>query len=195
MPKSILLGAKWRRIIKFTYPINFIGGPNRSIETLNFLIRKWKPCFSRICQKVEDWLQLFSRSFPSLTLFSHVHATMTHSVRLSVGRSDGQLHFAFFRRFNWFYFIKSHFTFWLLSFSVDYRTRLKSVGKRWKQNIRVKTEEKTFRKKTTQISVYRFEKNALNLSTSNPCYFLAQLKTIVLSFFFKIISECIRYGI
>ena len=24
-------------------------------------MRKWKPCFSRICQKVEDWLRLFSR--------------------------------------------------------------------------------------------------------------------------------------
>ena len=24
-------------------------------------MRKWKPRFSRICQKVEDWLQLFSR--------------------------------------------------------------------------------------------------------------------------------------
>ena len=28
---------------------------------LNFLIRKWKPRFSWICQKVEDRLQLFSR--------------------------------------------------------------------------------------------------------------------------------------
>ena len=33
----------------------------RSVEIRNFPIRKWKPCFSRICQKVEDWLRLFSR--------------------------------------------------------------------------------------------------------------------------------------
>ena len=43
------------------YPINFIGGHNRLKEIPNFLIRKWKPCFSRICQKVEDWLRLFSQ--------------------------------------------------------------------------------------------------------------------------------------
>ena len=56
-----MLGAKWKRIIKSTYLINFIRGHNRSIEMLNFRIRKWKPCFSWICQKVEDWLRLFSR--------------------------------------------------------------------------------------------------------------------------------------
>ena len=33
------------------------------MEIPNFLIRKWKPRFSRTCQKVEDWLRLFSRSF------------------------------------------------------------------------------------------------------------------------------------
>ena len=31
------------------------------VEIPNFRIRKWKPCFSRICQKVEDWLRLFFR--------------------------------------------------------------------------------------------------------------------------------------
>ena len=31
------------------------------MEILNLLIRKWKPYFSQICQKVEDWLRLFSR--------------------------------------------------------------------------------------------------------------------------------------
>ena len=44
-----------------TYPINFIRGPNQPDEFPNFPIRKWKPCFSRICQKVEDGLRLFSR--------------------------------------------------------------------------------------------------------------------------------------
>ena len=31
------------------------------MEIPNFRIRKWKPCFSWICQKVEDWLRLVSR--------------------------------------------------------------------------------------------------------------------------------------
>ena len=43
--------------------MNFIGGPNQPDEIPSFLIRKWKPCFSWICQKVEDRLRLFSRQF------------------------------------------------------------------------------------------------------------------------------------
>ena len=58
---SFTKSKKWKRIIKFSYPLNFIGGFIQPEEIFNFPIRKWKPCFSRICQKVEDWLQLFSR--------------------------------------------------------------------------------------------------------------------------------------
>ena len=43
--------------------MNFIGSPKQAFEMLNFPIKKWKPCFSGTCQKVEDWLWLFSRSY------------------------------------------------------------------------------------------------------------------------------------
>ena len=36
------------------------------VEILNFLIRKLEPCFSWICQKVEDWLWLFSRQYTTI---------------------------------------------------------------------------------------------------------------------------------
>ena len=44
--------TKWKRIIKFTYPVNFIRSHNQVDEFQNFPIRKWKPCFSWISQKV-----------------------------------------------------------------------------------------------------------------------------------------------
>ena len=46
------------RTINFTYQRPQC---NQLIKMLNFHIRKWKPCFSGICQKVNDRLWLFSR--------------------------------------------------------------------------------------------------------------------------------------
>ena len=41
----------------------------------NFRIRKGKPCFSQICQKVEDWLRLFSR------LYSFIRSIICPAIR------------------------------------------------------------------------------------------------------------------
>ena len=97
--QRLLLGAKWKRIFKFTYPINFVQGCNQPDETLNFLIRKWKPCFSRICQKVKDWLRLFSRLFlKSTQIYNAEFAKWTcwrrdscfgrHRIRIKVWLTD-----------------------------------------------------------------------------------------------------------
>ena len=52
------------QLIKFTYLINFIRGHSQPYQSLNFRIRKWKPCFSWIGKKVEDWIRLFFPSSP-----------------------------------------------------------------------------------------------------------------------------------
>ena len=40
------LGAKWKKVIIFTYLTNFVWRLIWLIEFQNFIIRKWKPCFS-----------------------------------------------------------------------------------------------------------------------------------------------------
>ena len=67
----IFENSVWRQM-KENYQIyilyQFYWKPQSALwdhETHNFLIRKWKPYFSQICQKVEDWLRLF---FPTINV-------------------------------------------------------------------------------------------------------------------------------
>ena len=82
---TFLLIPHKNTIIKFTYSINFVQGCNQPYEIPNFLKRKWKPCFSQICQIVEDWL--FSRLHNTPHPHSIKSKWFSSFLRLSVSAS------------------------------------------------------------------------------------------------------------